>query len=136
MFYSKMNPSRLSDKADSMLTKKETFFALKASELALQFDPQNKTAKKQWEEFKNNPGFQGDISKIESDLMLEGRINQAYAEASMTRDSTWWFNELKQLSLEIDNTYGSTARSFYADKGLSGYPVLFPSQCTYPFTTG
>ncbi len=118
---------RLSKKADSLLTKNEILFALKAGELALQFDPQNKTAKRQWEEFKNNPGLQGDIMKIESDLMLESRINQAYAEASMTRDSTWWFNELKQLSLEIANATGSTEGSFYADKGVSWDPVLFSS---------
>ncbi len=47
----KQESALLSGKADSLLAKKETFFALKACELALQFDPQNKTAKKQWEAF-------------------------------------------------------------------------------------
>lgn len=122
----KRESARLSHIADSMLTKKETFFALKACELALQFDPQNKTVKKQWEEYKNNPGLQGDITKIESDLMLESRINQAYAEASITRDSTWWFNELKQLSLEISNATGAQQDHFLRIKAFLG--ILFYSR--------
>ena len=122
----KKESARLSSKADSMLAKNEIFFALKACELALQFDPQNKTAKKQWEEFKNNPGFQGDITKIESDLMLESRINQAYAEASMTRDSTWWFNELKQLSYEIASKTAAQKDHFLRIKAFLG--ILFYSR--------
>jgi hypothetical protein len=117
---------RLSGKADSMLTKKETFFGLKASELALQFDPKNKTAKKQWEKFKNNPSFQAGITAIESDLKLESRINQAYAEASMTRDSIWWFNELKQLSIEIENNTSSQKDHFMRIKAFLG--ILFYSR--------
>jgi hypothetical protein len=122
----KKESARLSNKADSMLTNNETFFALKACELALHFDPQNKTAKKQWEEFINNPGFQGDITKIESDLMLESRINQAYAEASMTRDSTWWFNELKQLSFEIASNTAAQKDHFLRIKAFLG--ILFYSR--------
>jgi hypothetical protein len=118
--------ARLSNKTDSLLAIKETFFALKSSELALQFDPRNRQAKKQWEEFKNTPAFQVDISKIESDLMLESRINQAYAEASMTRDSAWWFNELKQLSLEIDNNTGTQKDHFMRIKAFLG--ILFYSR--------
>jgi hypothetical protein len=122
----KKESARLSDRADSMLAQKETFFALKASELALQFDPRNKTAKKQWEEFKNNPGLQSDIKKIESDLMLESRIDQAYAEASMTRDSTWWFNELKQLSIETDKNTAAQKDHFMRIKAFLG--ILFYSR--------
>ena len=122
----KKESARLSDRADSMLIKNETFFALKACELALQFDPQNKAAKKQWEEFKNNPRFQGDIIKIESDLILESRINQAYAEASMTRDSSWWFNELKQLSSEIANNKAAQKDHFLRIKAFLG--ILFYSR--------
>jgi hypothetical protein len=122
----KMESAGLSTKADSMLSKNETFFALKACELALQFNPQNRKAKKQWEEFKTNSGFQGDIKKIESDLMLESRINQAYAEASMTQDSTWWFNELKQLSIEIDNNTGAEKDHFMRIKAFLG--ILFYSR--------
>jgi hypothetical protein len=116
----------LSGKADSLLDKKETFFALKSSELALQFDPQNTTAKKQWDEYKINPGLQGDLTKIESDLMLESRINQAYAEASLTRDSTWWFNELNQLSIEINNHAGAQKDHFMRIKAFLG--ILFYSR--------
>ena len=116
----------LLEKTDSMLTAKETFFALKASELAIQFDPQNTTAKKQWDAFKNNPEFQGDIAEIESDLMLESRINQAYAEASMTRDSIWWFNEMKQLSTEISNSQAARKDHFMRIKAFLG--ILFYSR--------
>jgi tetratricopeptide (TPR) repeat protein len=118
--------SRLSEKADSLLAEKETFFAVKSSELALQFDPQNKEAKQQQEKFKNSPGLQGDITKLESDLMLEGRINQAYAEASMTRDSAWWFNELRQLSVEIANHTGAGQDHFMRIKAFLG--ILFYSR--------
>jgi hypothetical protein len=117
---------RLSEKADSLLTKKESFLALKAGELALHLDPKNKLAKRQWEEFKNNPVLQADITKIESDLMLEGRINQAYAEASLTKDSTWWFNELNQLSHEIANTAGTQQDHFMRIKAFLG--ILFYSR--------
>jgi hypothetical protein len=122
----KMESAELSTKADSMLSINETFFALKACELALQFNPRNKMAKRQWEEFKTNSGFQGDINKIESDLMLESRINQAYAEASMTQDSAWWFNELKQLSIEIDNNTGAEKDHFLRIKAFLG--ILFYSR--------
>ena len=55
----KMKSTQLSDKADSLLNKNETFLALKAVELALIFDPQSNTAKKQWEIFKNNTCIPG-----------------------------------------------------------------------------
>ncbi len=113
-------------KTDSMLTAKETFFALKACEVAIQFDPQNTTAKKQWDSFKNNPEFQADIAEIESDLMQESRINQAYAEASITRDSIWWFNEMKQLSTEIYNSQSTRKDHFMRIKAFLG--ILFYSR--------
>lgn len=122
----KLKSSLLSNKADSMLTNKDVFFALKASELALQFDPQNKTAKKQWEEYKNSTGLQGDILKIESDLMLESRINQAYAEASKSKDSAWWFNEMKQLSLEIETHMAAQQDHYLRIKAFLG--ILFYSK--------
>jgi hypothetical protein len=122
----KKESARLSNEADSMLTHKETFFALKAGELALQFDPRNRKAQKQWEEFKINPGIQGGITKLESDLMLESRINQAYSEASMTRDSLWWFNELKQLSSEIASNRAEQKDHFMRIKAFLG--ILFYSR--------
>jgi hypothetical protein len=118
--------ARLSGKADSLIAIKETFLALKASELALQFDPRDRKAKNQWKNFRTIPESQADISRIESDLVLESRINQAYTEASMTRDSAWWFNELKQLSLEIDNSRAAQKDHFMRIKAFLG--ILFYSR--------
>jgi hypothetical protein len=117
---------RLSDKADTMPGEAETFFALKAVELALQFDPENIKAKKQWKGFSTNPVFQEDISKIESDLKLESRINQEYAEASLERDSIWWFNEIRQLSIKMDNSTGAQSDHFTRIKSFLG--ILFYSR--------
>jgi pimeloyl-ACP methyl ester carboxylesterase len=118
--------SMLISNADSLLNNKDIFLSLKAVELALLFDPQNSTAKKRWEEFKNNAVYQADFGKIETDLELEGRIKQAYAEASMTRDSTWWFNELNQLSIEIENHTAEQKDHFVRIKAYLG--ILFYSR--------
>ncbi len=118
---------QLSSKADSLLAKKETFFALKAIELALAFDAKNTTAKKQWEEFENNPVYQADIAGLESDLALETRINQAYAQASMTKDSTWWFNELETvIRLNWITTWECKKDHFMRIKAFLG--ILFYSR--------
>ena len=58
--------------------------------------------------------------------MLESRINQAYAEASMTKDSAWWFNELKQLSLQTTNNTGTQQDHFMRIKAFLG--ILFYSR--------
>jgi pimeloyl-ACP methyl ester carboxylesterase len=118
--------ARLSGKTDSILAQKENFFALKGVELALQFDPQNKMAAKHWDEFQNKPVYQADLSKLESDLMLESRINQSYAEASMKRDSLWWFNELKQLSAEIESNTGEEKDHYLRIRAFLG--ILFYSR--------
>jgi len=122
----KKESKRLSGVVDSLLAKKETFFAMKAGELALQLDPENRQAKKQWEEFKNTAALQSGISEMESDLMLESRINQAYAEASMTKDSAWWFNELKQLAIETDSHSAAQKDHFMRIKSFLG--ILFYSR--------
>jgi len=122
----KTKSSILTTKSDSLLSTKDFFFALKAIELAILFDPQNSMAEKRWDEFKNNPGYQADFARIESDLALEGRIKQAYAEASMTRDSTWWFNEMKQLSIEIENHTAEQKDHFMRIKAYLG--ILFYSR--------
>jgi hypothetical protein len=118
--------ARLSEKTDSLLSGKETFLALKANELALRFQPQNKAAKQHREKFKNDRSLQADIGKIESDLMLESRINQAYQQASMTRDSVWWFNELRQLASETENSTGAQKDHFMRIKAFLG--ILFYSR--------
>jgi hypothetical protein len=59
-------------------------------------------------------------------LVLESRINQAYAEASMTRDSTWWFNELRQLSIETDKNTAAQKDHFMRIKAFLG--ILFYSR--------
>ena len=122
----KQESALLSEKADSLLTKDETLFAIKAVEKALSFNPDNKLARKQIEKIKNNRKFAGDISKLESDLNLENRIDQAYFLASMEHDSIWWAKEIKQLSLEIANNTGDKKDHYLRIKAFLG--ILFYSQ--------
>lgn len=118
--------ARLSQKADSLMVSNEIFFALKAVEKALSFDPDNKKAKKQLQEIKHNRRFSATISQIESDLAFERRIDQAYSMASMENDSSWWAKEIKQLSLEIANNTGDKKDHFLRIKGFLG--ILFYSR--------
>jgi hypothetical protein len=122
----KSKSSALTARSDSLLGRKDIFFALKAIELAIRFDPQNAMATKRWEEFKNNPGYQADLAGIESNLAGEGGLKQAYAEASMTKDSVWWFNEMKQLSIEIENHTAEQQDHFMRIKAYLG--ILFYSR--------
>jgi hypothetical protein len=122
----KQESALLSVKADSLLTKDETLFALKAVEKALKFNPGNELAKKQMERIKSNRKFAGDISKLESDLILENRINQAYSLASMEHDSLWWAKEIKQLSLEIANNTHDKKDHYLRIKAFLG--ILFYSR--------
>lgn len=122
----KQESAWLSQKADSLMIGNEILFALKAVEKALSFNPENKKAKEQLQEIKNNRKFAADIRRIESDLALESRIDQAYAQASMHRDSTWWTKEIMQLSLEIANSTGDKNDHFLRIKGFLG--ILFYSR--------
>jgi hypothetical protein len=122
----KLQSALLSEKADSLLAKAETLFTLKAVEKALNFNPDNKLAKKQIENIKNNRKFAANISKIESDLALENRIDQAYSLASMEHDSIWWTKEIKQLSLEIANNTGDKKDHYVRIKAFLG--ILFYSR--------
>jgi hypothetical protein len=122
----KQESDLLAEKADSLLNKDETLFALKAVEKALSFDPDNKQAKKQLEKIKNDRKFAANISKIESDLSLESRIDQAYSLASLEHDSIWWAKELKQLTLQIENNSGDTKDHYLRIKAFLG--ILFYSR--------
>jgi len=116
----------LSEIADSLLVKNETLFAVKAVEKALCFNPDNKLAKKQMERIKDNRKYAANILKIESDLALEQRIYQEYSNASMVRDSIWWTNEIKYLSLETANNSGDKKDHFMRIKAFLG--MLFYSR--------
>jgi hypothetical protein len=100
-------------KADSLLTGNETLFALKALEKALTFDPGNNLAKKRMQKIKSNQKYSASIIKIEKDLALEYRVNQAYFQASLEQDSVWWAKEIKQLTLEIDKNTENRSLSWH-----------------------
>ena len=122
----KQESSILTEEADSLLARDETLFALKAVEKALSFDPDNKPAKRQIERIKKDRKLVRNIIKIESDLALENKIDQAYSQASMERDSIWWAKEIKQLSLEIANNSGETKDHYLRIKAFLG--ILFYSR--------
>jgi len=113
-------------KTDSLMVINEYFFALKAVEKALLFNPENSKAKKQLKKIRNNNEIVKSIKQIESDIVLERKISQAYTNASLDQDSIWWSNEIKQLSIEIANAKGDKKDHFLRIKGFLG--ILFYSQ--------
>jgi hypothetical protein len=116
----------LAEKADSLQASGESLYTLKALEKALAFDPDNKRAKKQLKDIQDNQKLLAKIDQIESDLTLEGKISQAYSSASMEKDSSWWANEIKQLSVEIDKNTGDQKDHFMRIKAFLG--ILFYSR--------
>lgn len=123
----KLESDQLTQKADSLLIHQEsTFFALKAVEKAISLNPENKKAKKQFQRIKLNRELSGKISKIESDLQQENRINQAYSQASMERDSSWWAKELHDLSLLIAKNKDEQKDHYLRIKGFLG--IMFYSR--------
>jgi hypothetical protein len=122
----KQESDKMMKKADTLLQNHETLFALKALEKSIAFNPDNRKAKKRMEEFKENPVMAGDIRKLGNDLELESRISQAYAQATMERDSVWWAKEIKQLNLEIESHSGEQKDHYMRIKAFLG--ILFYSR--------
>jgi hypothetical protein len=116
----------LSEKADSLIEKGETLFAVKAVEKALRFQLHNKRARQQMQKIRNISKSAGDFKKIQSDLDMESRIKQAYFDASMKKDSLWWANEIRQLTLETNSSTGDKKDHFMRIKGFMG--ILFYSK--------
>ncbi len=116
----------LSEKADSMMGGKELLFAVKTVEKAIRFNPHNKQAREQMKEIKNSTEFTGYFNRIESDLSVEARTGQAYIQASMEKDSIWWADEIRKLTLEIAGSQGDKKDHFERIKGFIG--ILFYSQ--------
>jgi hypothetical protein len=115
----------LTGKADSLLMNNEILFSFKAIEKAINFNPDNKKAKNQYVQIRKNPKLTEAISRIESNLMQEGKIEQAYASATVDKDSVWWGKELNQLSYEIANNSGEQKDHYLRIKGFMG--ILFYS---------
>jgi hypothetical protein len=113
-------------KTDSLLVINEYYFALKAVEKALLFNPENKRAKKQLQEIRHNNEVVKSIKQIESDIFLESKISQAYTNASLSQDSIWWSTEIKQLTFKIANAKGDKKDHFLRIKGFLG--ILFYSR--------
>jgi len=122
----KQESELLAEKADSLEAGGESLYTLKALEKALALYPDNKQAKKHLQELSHNQKLISKIDRIESDLTLEGRINQAYASASADKDSLWWANEIKQLSNEINNHTGDQQDHLMRVKAFLG--IMFYSR--------
>jgi hypothetical protein len=122
----KMQSNRLTEKADSLLSLDETLFSVKAVEKALSFDPANRTARKLDKKIREDRQFARKINKLESDLKLESKIGQAYAQASLMQDSIWWAKEIGQLSKEIAGNQGEKKDHFMRIKAFLG--ILFFSR--------
>ena len=121
-----MESDKLSAKADSFMQDNDALFALKSVEKSLAFNPKNKRAKKQQEAFRKNNNIIHGMERLETYMDQEGRISQAYAKASMEKDSVWWFRELEELSREIERNTGDKKDHFMRIKGFLG--ILFYSR--------
>jgi pimeloyl-ACP methyl ester carboxylesterase len=119
----------LLQKADSLIQAKDFFFALKSLEKAQIFDVKNKKAKKQWLALKKNKACLAAIRQMETELAMEQKIRDAYAQASMKNDSTWWFGEIDYLDSQINKKTGSTKDHLLRIKGFLG--IMFFSQLNY-----
>jgi len=116
----------LSNKADSLMDLHEILFGIKAAEKALVFDPSNRMAKKIDRKIKEDTRIKQNISQLESDLNLERKIGQAYAQASFRHDSIWWTKEISQLLKKIDESEGEQKDHFLRIKAFLG--ILYYSR--------
>lgn len=119
----KLESGILEEKADSMLAAGENFFAMKAVEKALVLNASNRQVKKKINRMKHNQNITGQLIRLEKDLELEYRINQAYAKALMEHDSVWWNKELSQLTLEISKNDGEQQDHYLRIKAFLGIMI-------------
>jgi hypothetical protein len=113
----------LSLKADSLVDRNDMLFAVKTVEKAILYDLHNKRARRQMQMMLKDRKIAGAVKNIESDLESESQIKQTLADASMEKDSVWWANEIRQLTLEISNNVGETKDHYLRIKGFIG--ILF-----------
>lgn len=110
----------LTQLADSLIRINETLFGIKALEKAIRFNPSNRKAIKLDKKIRNDRQFARNLNKLESSLSLESRIGQAYAQATMSKDSIWWKNEISQVSKEIGASQGENRDHFMRIKAYLG----------------
>lgn len=119
----KLESGILEEKADSLLATGETFFALKALEKAFALDASNGQFKKKINRMEHDQKISRQLTRLEKDLELEYRINQAYARALLEHDSIWWHKEINQLTLEISRNTGEQQDHYFRIKAFLGIMI-------------
>jgi hypothetical protein len=125
----KLESGILEEEADSLLAAGENFFALKALEKAVVLDAANRQVKKKIRKMARDQKIRGQLTRLEKNLELEYRINQAYAGALTEHDSVWWNKELNQLTLEISNHSGENRDHYLRIKAFLG--IMLYSQLNH-----
>jgi hypothetical protein len=124
----------LTYEADSLLSAGEVFFSLKSTEKAISLDPGNRKAATQMENIRKNTELNSKINRIETDLYNESKLGRAYSEATLSKDSAWWANELRQLSSAISGSRGDELDHFLRIKAFLG--ILFYSRLNQMLHSG